>query len=79
MNPEPIILIRSMTVETRPAPDRLTRWLVILVALGLAWQAVRPHVTPITAEASRDSTSINLERVGGRFLTEGVIPMKCIR
>ena len=79
MNPEPIILIRSMSVETRPAPDRVTRWLLVLIALSLAWQALHPHVTPVPAEAAREITNINIERVGGRFLTEGAIPVKCIR
>jgi hypothetical protein len=79
MNTEPVILIRSVTVETRPTPDRLTRWLVILIALGLAWQALRPHVTPVPAEASRDIVTVNIERVGGRFLTDGAIPVKCLR
>lgn len=79
MNPEAIVLIHSMTVETRPPPDRLTRWLLVLIALGLAWQAVRPHVAPLRAEAAREITNINIERVGGRYLTEGVIPVKCIR
>ena len=31
MNSEPVILIHSMTVETRPVPDRLTRWARIFV------------------------------------------------
>ncbi len=79
MNTEPVIFINSMTVETRAAPDRLTRWLVIFVALGLAWQALCPHVTPVSAEASPDIVTVNIERIGGRFITDGAIPVKCLR
>jgi hypothetical protein len=77
MSPEPIVIIRSMTVETRPAPDRLTRWLFVLIALGLAWLALRPHVLPPAAEAGREVVQVNTQPVGRRYLIDGVIPMRC--
>ena len=79
MKAETIMIIRSVAVEARTAPDRFTRCLVVLIALGLAWQVLRPHVTPLTVEASRDTVGVNIERIGGRFLTDGAIPMKCTR
>jgi hypothetical protein len=77
MNGEPIVLIHSMTVETRPAPDRVRRWLLVLIAFGVAWIALRPHLLPPPAEAEREVLQVNIERVGGRYLTNGVIPLRC--
>ena len=66
-----------MTVETQSVPDRLTRRLLVLITLGLAWLAVRPHMLPPAAEAGREAVQVNIERVGGRYLTNGVIPIRC--
>jgi hypothetical protein len=53
------------------------RWLVVVIALGIVWLAVRPHVVPPAAEAAREAVQVNIERVGGRYLTGGVIPVRC--
>jgi len=77
MNPEQLVLIHSMTVETRAAPDRLTRCFVILIAVALVWQALRPQAFLTSAEAGRETVTVNLERIGGRYLTNGIIPVDC--
>jgi hypothetical protein len=79
MNGDPVFLVNRMVIRPEPRSDRLVRWLLVGIALALAWQTLRPHAGPAPAEASREATAINIERVGGRFLTEGVIPVKCIR
>lgn len=61
----------------RPASDRILQFLVGVIALAVVWIAVRPHLLPGPAEASRETLSINLERVGGRYLTDGIIPFRC--
>ena len=61
-----------------PGPDRLTRALLAVIALALGWMALRPHVLPSPAEATRETVAVNIERVGGRFLTGGVIPVSCV-
>jgi len=61
-----------------PASDRVGQLLVAVIALAVVWIAVRPHLLPGPAEASRETLSINLERVGGRYLTDGMIPVRCI-
>jgi len=61
-----------------PGPDRLTRALLAMIALALGWMALRPHVLPAPAEATREAVAVNLERVGGRFLTGGAIPVSCV-
>jgi hypothetical protein len=78
MSPDTIVLVHSMRIEA-PRADRLTPWLIVAIAVTLAWQTLRPHVAPVAAEASREMTNINIERVGGRFLIDGAIPMKCTR
>jgi hypothetical protein len=60
-----------------PASDRVGQLLLAVIALALVWIAVRPHLLPVPAEASRETLSIDLERVGGRYLTDGAIPVHC--
>ena len=60
-----------------PASDRVGQLILIVIAIALVWIAVRPHLLPGPAEASRETLSINLERVGGRYLTNGMIPVHC--
>jgi len=62
-----------------PAADRITQALLAVIALVLMWHALRPHVTPVAAEGARDVININVERIDGRYLTDGAIPVKCIR
>jgi hypothetical protein len=57
--------------------DRVTRLCLIVGTLALAWMAVRPHLLPASAEAAREIVTVDLERIGGRFLTGGVLPMRC--
>ena len=57
--------------------DAVTRVLLAVIALALVWIAVRPHLVPAAAEGARETVSINIERVGGRLLTTGVIPIRC--
>jgi hypothetical protein len=61
-----------------PASDRVGQLLLAVIALALVWIAARPHLLPGPAEASRETLSINIERVGGRYLTNGTIPVHCI-
>jgi hypothetical protein len=44
----------------------------------LVWIAIRPHIAPGLAEATRETVSVNLERIGGRFLSGGAIPIRCV-
>ena len=57
----------------------ITRMLLAIIAVSLTWLAIRPHVMPTPAEASRETIAVNLERIGGRFLIDGTIPVKCAR
>lgn len=57
--------------------DRLTRTCLLVVAVVLAWMAVRPHVVPRAAEAAREMVAVDLERIGGRYLSGGAIPVRC--
>ncbi len=59
-------------------PDYVTRFLLALIAFALSWLALRPHVLPPPSEAAREIVTVNLEQVGGRFLTGGVVPVRCI-
>jgi hypothetical protein len=60
-----------------PTSDRLSRLLLAVIALALVWIALRPHVLPAPAEAGRESVSVDIERVAGRFLVGGAIPIRC--
>jgi hypothetical protein len=62
-----------------PTADRITQALLAVIALVLMWQALRPHVAPVAAEGARDVININVERIAGRYLTDGATPVKCIR
>jgi hypothetical protein len=57
--------------------DRLTRTCLVVMALALAWIAARPHAVPGAAEAARETVAVDLERIGGRYVTGGVIPVRC--
>jgi hypothetical protein len=54
------------------------RLLVGVIALALVWIAVRPHLLPGPAEASRETVSISIDQIGGRHLVDGVLPVRCI-
>jgi hypothetical protein len=57
--------------------DRLIRACLVVAALSLAWIAARPHLMPATAEAARETVAVDIERIGGRYLSGGVIPVRC--
>jgi hypothetical protein len=57
--------------------DRLTRACLVVAALALAWIAVRPHVMAGMAEAAKETVALDIERIGGRYLSGGVIPVRC--
>jgi hypothetical protein len=57
--------------------DRLTRACLVVTALSLAWLAARPHLMPQAAEAARVTVAVDLERIGGRYLSGGVVPVRC--
>jgi len=61
-----------------PAGERRITLLLLLIALALGWLAVRPHLLPGPVEASREVLSVSLDRVGGRALWDGVIPVRCL-
>jgi hypothetical protein len=58
--------------------DGLTRTCLIVVTLALIWIAARPHVMPGAAEAAREMVTVDLERIGGRLLSGGALPVRCI-
>lgn len=62
-----------------PGADRLTRVLLAVIALALVWLALRPHLVPSPAEATRETVNVNLERIGGRALWDGTIPVRCVK
>lgn len=62
-----------------PVPDRPTRLLLAIIAIALVWPAVRPHVLPGAAEATRETVNVNLEPIGGRMLWDGTIPVRCVK
>ena len=57
--------------------DAVTRLLLAVIAVALLWMALRPNAAPVPAEGARETVSINIERVGGRLLTTGTIPIRC--
>jgi hypothetical protein len=59
-------------------PDALTRAAIVGIAFALGWLALRPHVPHGSAEASRETLTINLGQVGGRLLREGALPVRCV-
>jgi hypothetical protein len=58
--------------------DRISRTALVVIAASLAWIAVRPHVAPPSVEASATAVKVDLERIGGRLLTGGVVPLRCV-
>jgi hypothetical protein len=60
------------------SPDRLSRAALAVIAASLAWMAVRPHVAPQSVEAAGEVVRVDLERIGGRLLTGGVVPLRCV-
>ncbi len=69
---------------TAPGPirlDRLTRTALLVIAAALAWLAAWTSLTPLLAprraEAQREALAVNLERIGGRYLTGGAVPVRC--
>jgi hypothetical protein len=59
-------------------PDRITRAALVVIAISLAWMAARPDVAPPAAEATGATVKVDLERIGGRALLGGVLPMRCV-
>ena len=59
-------------------PDRITRTALVVIAAALAWMAMRPHVAPPPAEATGATVKVDLERIGGRALLGGVVPLRCV-
>jgi hypothetical protein len=61
--------------------DSVTRASLVVIAAALAWlaaaQNLGPLLAPSRAEAQRDVVSVNLERIGGRYLTGGAVPIRC--
>lgn len=58
--------------------DAVTRVLLAVIALALVWLAFRSPVLPATAESGREVVSVNLDRIGGHLLIDGVIPVRCL-
>jgi hypothetical protein len=59
-------------------PDRITRTALVVIATALAWMAIRPHVAPPPAEATGATVKVDLERIGGRAIVNGIIPLRCV-
>lgn len=59
-------------------PDRITRAALAVIAAALAWMAMRPHLAPLPAEATRATVKVDLERIDGRALVSGVVPPPCV-
>lgn len=69
----------------RAGGDRLTHALLAVVAVAVVWIALRPGPPPALAAgpggavSANGAVSVTIERVGGRTLVEGVLPVKCVR
>jgi hypothetical protein len=59
-------------------PDRATRAALIGIVASLAWVALRPHLAPRSVEAQGAVMKVDLERIGGRLLSSGVVPLRCV-
>jgi hypothetical protein len=59
-------------------PDRITRAALVVIAVSLAWMAARPHVAPRSVEAAGETVRVDLERIGGRLLVGGVVPLRSV-
>ncbi|MGH7393526.1 MAG: hypothetical protein ACREM3_29340 [Candidatus Rokuibacteriota bacterium] len=77
MTDQPVLFIREVRIDARPRADRLSQVLLLILALALAWQVAQPHLTPTQAEAGRETVTVNVERIGGRHLLNGIISIKC--
>jgi hypothetical protein len=70
-----------MTPSTCPQLDRVSRACLLVIAVALSWLAVTatvgPLLAPSRAEAQREAVSVNLERIGGRYLSGGEVPIRC--
>jgi hypothetical protein len=74
-------------MATDPTPpgrlhlDRVSRACLLVIAGALTWLAANTTVShllaPARAEAQRETVSVNLERIGGRYLSGGVVPVRC--
>jgi hypothetical protein len=53
----------------------VTQLCAVVGALSLVWIAARPHLTPGRAEAARETVAVDLERIGGRLIVGGAIPI----
>jgi hypothetical protein len=72
---------------TDPAPparlhlDRVSRACLLVITAALTWLAATATVgvplAPSRAEAQRETVSVNLERIGGRYLSGGTVPIRC--
>ena len=60
------------------SPDRVTRAALVVIAASLAWMAMRPHLAPRSVEAQAAVMRVDLERIGGRLLSSGVVPLRCV-
>lgn len=63
----------------RAGADHLTRGLLAVIALAVAWIALRPGLAPAVAAGPGGTVSVTIERIGGRALVDGVLPVKCVQ
>jgi hypothetical protein len=59
-------------------PDWITRAALVVIAVSFAWMAARPHVAPSPAEATAATVKVDLERIGGRAILNGIVPLRCV-
>jgi hypothetical protein len=61
--------------------DRVVRISLAVMAASLLWLAVAATLgavpSPRAAHGQRDTLSVNLERIGRRYLIGGVVPVRC--
>jgi hypothetical protein len=79
--PEPNRIAAGPTSPARLELDRVSRGCLIVIAAALTWlaatQTVGLPLAPSKAEAQRETVSVNLERIGGRYLSGGTVPIRC--
>ena len=70
-----------MTAADNVPADRVVRTSLVVMAAALLWLAATATLGvisgPRAADAQRDTVSVNLERVGGRYLVGGVVSVRC--
>jgi hypothetical protein len=70
-----------MNPSSRIELDPVARTCLVVIAAALVWLAatatVGPRLAPSPAEAQRDTVSVNLERIGGRYLSGGAVAIRC--